>query len=79
MVAYAASTFVVLLWLSYTIHVTLVDNEEAARSDRDPGRTSQFIRVSLYSGSALLGALCACRTVDTAVAAASVLAIAVAV
>lgn len=44
---YIASSIVVLLWLSYTVHVTLHDNEEAARGNSDPGRTAQLIRVSL--------------------------------
>ena len=44
--AYIVSSVVVLLWLSYTVHVTLHDNEAAARRDPDPGRTAQLIRVS---------------------------------
>lgn len=47
MLAYLASTLLVLGWLSYTVHVTLVENEEAAAGNADPGRTSQLIRVSL--------------------------------
>lgn len=45
MLAYIASTLVVLAWLSYVIHVTLTDNVEAANGVLDPGRTSQLIRV----------------------------------
>ena len=45
MLAYIASTLVVLAWLSYVIHVTLTDNVEAANGTLDPGRTSQLIRV----------------------------------
>lgn len=41
--AYLASTLVVLAWLSYIIHITL--NVEAANGNPDPGRTSQLIRV----------------------------------
>ena len=43
--AYVASALGVLAWLSYTIHVTLVENEEAAAGHDDPQRTSQLIRV----------------------------------
>lgn len=45
MLAYIASTLVVLAWLSYVIHITLTDNVEAANGTVDPGRTSQLIRV----------------------------------
>ncbi len=44
--AYVASALLVLAWLTYTIHVTLVENEEAAAGHMDPQRTSQLIRVS---------------------------------
>ena len=44
--AYVASALLVLAWLTYTIHVTLVENEEAAAGHADPQRTSQLIRVS---------------------------------
>lgn len=44
--AYVASALVVLAWLSYTVHVTLVENEEAAAGRSDSQRTSQLIRVS---------------------------------
>ena len=44
--AYIASALVVLAWLSYTVHVTLVENEEAAAGHNDSQRTSQLIRVS---------------------------------
>ncbi len=43
--AYVASALLVLTWLTYTIHVTLVENEEAAAGHDDPQRTSQLIRV----------------------------------
>ena len=43
--AYIASALLVLAWLSYTIHVTLVENEEAAAGHDDPQYTSQLIRV----------------------------------
>ncbi|DBA90089.1 TPA: hypothetical protein ACH3X1_003408 [Trebouxia sp. C0004] len=42
--AYVASALLVLAWLTYTIHVTLVENEEAAAGHVDPPRTSQLIR-----------------------------------
>ena len=44
--AYVASALLVLAWLTYTIHMTLVENEEAAAGHMDPQRTSQLIRVS---------------------------------
>ena len=44
--AYIASALLVLAWLSYTVHMTLVENEEAAAGLDDPQRTSQLIRVS---------------------------------
>ena len=44
--AYVASALLVLAWLTYTIHVTLAENEEAAAGHMDPQRTSQLIRVS---------------------------------
>ena len=44
--AYVASALLVLAWLGYTVHVTLVENEEAAAGRDDPQRTSQLIRVS---------------------------------
>lgn len=43
--AYVASAVLVLAWLSYTIHVTLVENEEAAAGQDESQRTSQLIRV----------------------------------
>lgn len=43
--AYIASALLVLAWLSYTVHVTLVENEEAAAGHDDPQYTSQLIRV----------------------------------
>ena len=33
------------MWLSYTIHVTLAENEEAASGHNDPQKVSQLIRV----------------------------------
>ena len=45
LLAYIISTLLVLAWLSYTVHVTLEENEEAAAGSTDPGRTSQLIRV----------------------------------
>lgn len=47
--AYAASAVLVLAWLSYTVHVTLVENEEAAAGHDDPQRTSQLIRVTGFA------------------------------
>ena len=44
--AYVASALLVLAWLSYTIHVTLIENEEAAAGHEEPQRTSQLIRVT---------------------------------
>lgn len=44
--AYVASALLVLAWLTITIHVTLVENEEAAAGHDNPQRTSQLIRVS---------------------------------
>ena len=49
--AYIASALLVLAWLSYTIHLTLVENEEAAAGHDDPQYASQLIRVR--SGNAL--------------------------
>ena len=46
--AYIVSSVVVLLWLSYTVHVTLHDNEAAARGDPDPGRTAQPPGLALH-------------------------------
>ena len=45
LLAYIISTLLVLAWLSYAVHVTLEENEEAAAGSTDPGRTSQLIRV----------------------------------
>ena len=45
--AYVASALLVLAWLTYTVHITLVENEEAASGHDNPQRTSQLIRVSL--------------------------------
>jgi len=45
--AYIASTLLVLLWLTYTIQITLQENREDADGAPDPGRTSELIRVSL--------------------------------
>lgn len=45
LLAYVISTLLVLAWLSYTVHVTLEENEEAAAGSADPGRVSQLIRV----------------------------------
>ncbi len=45
LLAYIISTLLVLAWLSYTVYVTLEENEEAAAGSTDPGRTSQIIRV----------------------------------
>ena len=44
--AYVASALLVLAWLSYTVHITLVENEEAAAGVHESQRTSQLIRVS---------------------------------
>ncbi|DBA73772.1 TPA: hypothetical protein ACH3X2_009743 [Trebouxia sp. C0005] len=44
LLAYVISTLLVLAWLSYTVHVTLEENEEAAAGSADPGRVSQLIR-----------------------------------
>ncbi|KAL0055969.1 hypothetical protein WJX82_006250 [Trebouxia sp. C0006] len=44
LLAYIISTLLVLAWLSYTVYVTLEENEEAAAGSTDPGRTSQIIR-----------------------------------
>ncbi len=43
--AYIGSALLVLMWLSYTIHVTLAENEEAASGHNDPQKVSQLIRV----------------------------------
>ena len=45
--AYVASALLVLAWLTYTVHITLMENEEAASGHDNPQRTSQLIRVSL--------------------------------
>ena len=47
--AYIASALLVLLWLTYTIHVTLAENEEAASGHNDPQKVSQLIRVGSVS------------------------------
>ena len=45
--AYIASTVLVLVWLMYTIHITLQENREDADGVADPGTTSELIRVCL--------------------------------
>lgn len=44
--SYFASTVLVLIWLTYTIQVTLQENREDADGVANPGRTSELIRVS---------------------------------
>lgn len=44
---YVVSTVVAIGWLSYTVHVSLVENEEDAAGLAGPNRVSQLIRVSL--------------------------------
>ena len=44
--SYFASTVLVLMWLTYTIQVTLRENREDADGMANPGRTSELIRVS---------------------------------
>lgn len=45
MFAYIASTVLVILWLLFTIQITLQENREAAAGATDPGTTSELIRV----------------------------------
>ena len=45
--AYIASTVLVLMWLMYTVHITLQENREDADGVADPGTTSELIRVCL--------------------------------
>lgn len=52
--AYIGSALLVLVWLTYTIHVTLAENEEAAAGHNDPQKVSQLIRVGPPAGSTLL-------------------------
>lgn len=45
--AYLGSTLLVLLWLMYTIEVTLQENREDADGVPNPGRISELIRVGI--------------------------------
>lgn len=44
-VAYIASTVMVIVWLVFTIEITLQENEEDARGVASPGRTAELIKV----------------------------------
>ena len=45
MATYIASTLLVILWLSYTIYVTLKENEEDAAGGQHPARISEILKV----------------------------------
>ena len=47
--AYMASTLLVMLWLTYIIHVTLRENEEDARSIHQGPRVSEFLKACASS------------------------------
>ena len=47
-IAYMASTLLVMLWLTYIIHVTLRENEEDAQSIRQAPRVSEFLPASYH-------------------------------
>lgn len=53
-IAYIASTLLVMLWLTYTIHVTLTENEEDAQSIRQGPRVSEFLKACARSYPDLL-------------------------
>ena len=71
--AYVANGLLVMAWLSFTIHVTLVENEEAAAGQAESQRTSQLIRVrpsfccpqwsvlSFFKKSVLTSSNCPCQ------------------
>lgn len=44
-VAYIASTLLVIVWLVFTIEITLKENEEDANGVATPGRTAELIKV----------------------------------
>ena len=44
MLAYIASTLLVIGWLIFTIEITLQENEEDASGVADPGRTAELIK-----------------------------------
>ena len=48
-IAYTASTLLVMLWLTYIIHVTLGDNEEDAQGIRQGPRVSEFLKACAAS------------------------------
>ena len=45
--AYIASTLLVMLWLAFNIHVTLRQNEEDAEERGQPARVSEFLKARL--------------------------------
>ena len=47
-VVYVASTLMALVFLTYTIEVTLHENREDAADMAEPGRTSELIRVRFH-------------------------------
>ena len=44
--AYIASTLLVIGWLIFTIEITLQENEEDASGAANPGRTAELIKAS---------------------------------
>ena len=48
-IAYLASTLLVMLWLTYIIHVTLTENEEDANNIRQAPRVSEFLKACASS------------------------------
>ncbi len=45
-IADIASTSLVMLWLTYIVHVTLKENQEDAHNISQPARISEFLKVS---------------------------------
>lgn len=48
-IAYTASTLLVMLWLTYIIHVTLEENEEDAQGICQGPRVSEFLKACAAS------------------------------
>ena len=51
LIAYIASTLMVIVWLIFTIEITLQENEEDASGVANPGRTAELIKVRPLSDS----------------------------
>lgn len=49
--AYIASTLLVMVWLLFTIQITLQENEDDANGNVSAGKTTELIRVSLSASS----------------------------